>query len=307
MNAAKRLDIKFMRFRRAAQIFSIVLVLVSISSLSVRGLNFGLDFTGGTLVEINYEVAQPIKEIRLQLEKAGFKNAKLVNFGSETDVLVRLAQDGTSDLGDRVYAALQEYTGSEIVLKRIEYVGPQVGEELREQGGLGLLIAIIGVMIYVAIQFQIKFSLGAVVALLHDVLIVLGVFSLLQLDFDLTVLAALLAVIGYSLNDTIVVADRIRENFRIVRRASPEEIIDKSLNQTLGRTLMTSATTLLVLLSLFFFGGEIIHGFALALIFGVLIGTYSSIFVAASLLLILNISKDDLIVIKAENADDGLP
>lgn len=318
-----------MRFRRVAQIFSLALIFVSVGSLVVKGLNFGLDFTGGTLIEMQFTPAAEIAEVRTELESLGFDDAQIVHYGSEQDVLVRLPKkfeiseslkqlyeretalnfDVTNPgVGDIVYIALQSVmTDSDIVLKRIEFVGPQVGEELREQGGLGLLIAVLCVMVYVAVQFQIKFSLGAVVALLHDVLITLGIFSLLQLDFDLTVLAALLAVIGYSLNDTIVVADRIRENFRVVRRATPEEIIDKSLTQTLGRTLMTSATTLLVLISLFYFGGDILHGFALALIIGVVIGTYSSIFVAASLLLTLNITKDDLIVIKPETVDDGMP
>lgn len=321
--------ISFMRFRRIAQVFSIVLILASVGSLIGKGLNLGLDFTGGTLVEMQFTPAAKIIEVREKLESLGFEDAQIVHYGSEQDVLVRLPKkmlvtdslialyetettlkydDVNPGIGDVVYVALQSVmSNSDIVLKRIEFVGPQVGEELREQGGLGLLIAILCVMVYVAVQFQIKFSLGAVVALLHDVLITLGIFSLLQLDFDLTVLAALLAVIGYSLNDTIVVSDRIRENFRIVRRATPEEIIDKSLNQTLGRTLMTSATTLLVLISLFFFGGDILHGFALALIIGVVIGTYSSIFVAASLLLTLKVTKEDLIVIKPETADDGMP
>lgn len=329
MNTKDQFAIKFMRFRRVAQILSLVFVLVSIGSLATRGLNLGLDFTGGTLVEMQFTPAAEIAEVRSQLEALGFEDAQLVNYGSEQDVLVRLPKRIQVDdrlmeiyeretgldfdevnpgIGDLVFVALTSVMdSSDIVLKRIEFVGPQVGEELREQGGLGLLIAILCVMVYVAVQFQIKFSLGAVVALLHDVVITVGIFSLLQIDFDLTVLAALLAVIGYSLNDTIVVADRIRENFRIVRRATPEEIIDKSLNQTLGRTLMTSATTLLVLISLFFFGGDILHGFALALIIGVVTGTYSSIFVAASLLMTLNISKDDLIVIKPEAIDDGMP
>jgi len=299
---------KFMSYRKLAQVFSGVLILASIASLSLQGLNLGLDFTGGTLVEILYEDAADLKEIRNTLESNNYNGAQVVNFGSDRDVLVRLPQANTSDLGDQVVALLQENSGENLELKRIEYVGPQVGEELREQGGLGLLIAILGVMIYVAIQFQFKFSLGAVIALIHDIVITLGLFSLLQLDFDLTVLAALLAVIGYSLNDTIVVSDRIRENFRMVRRTSPEEVINLSLNQTLGRTVMTSLTTLLVLLSLFIFGGDIIHGFATALIFGVIIGTYSSIFVAASSLLALKVTKEDLIVPVPENADtDGMP
>ena len=232
-----------------------------------------------------------------------------LNFGSEQDVLVRLPQSNNSQLGDELLLVLQAgYSGS-IDLKRIEFVGPQVGEELREQGGLGLLFALICVMIYVAFRFQFKFSIGAVVALIHDVLITLGVFSVLQLDFDLTVLAALLAVIGYSLNDTIVVSDRIRENFRLVRKGEPAEIINRSLTQTLGRTVMTSLTTLLVLSSLFIFGGDIIHGFATALIVGVFIGTYSSIFVAANVLLMLEITKEDLAIPVVEGAEhvDGLP
>ncbi|NNM12326.1 MAG: protein translocase subunit SecF, partial [Pseudomonadales bacterium] len=246
--------------------------------------------------------------VRAALEQSGFENSQVVNFGSESEVLVRLGQANTADLGDRVLATLREATQANVNLKRIEYVGPQVGEELREQGGLGLLVAILGVMLYVAVQFQFKFSLGAVAALIHDVILTLGLFSLLQLDFDLTVLAALLAVIGYSLNDTIVVADRIRENFRMLRREEPEAVINRSLNQTLGRTVMTSLTTLLVLTSLFVFGGDIIHGFATALIFGVIVGTYSSIFVASGMLLTLKVTKEDLIVPVPENADvDSMP
>lgn len=301
-------NINFMGLRRATQVLSVVLVLAAIVSLATRGLNFGLDFTGGTLVEVAYEPPVPLNDVRSALEKSGYADSQVVNYGSESEVLVRLGQANTADLGDKVLAALRESTQSQVDLKRIEYVGPQVGEELREQGGLGLLIAIIGVMIYVAVQFQFKFSLGAVAALVHDVLLTLGFFSFLQLDFDLTVLAALLAVIGYSLNDTIVVSDRIRENFRMLRREQPVDVINRSLNQTLGRTVMTSATTLLVLFSLFLFGGDIIHGFATALIFGVIVGTYSSIFVAAGLLVTLNVTKEDLIVPVPENADmDSMP
>ncbi|NNL57540.1 MAG: protein translocase subunit SecF [Pseudomonadales bacterium] len=301
-------NIDFMRIRKITQTLSIVLLLASIVSLATRGLNFGLDFTGGTLVEVIYEPPVALADVRETLAKNGFAGSQVVNFGSEKDVLVRLPQDNTSDLGDRVLQALRDASSSDVTLQRIEYVGPQVGEELREQGGLGLLIAIIGVMIYVTVQFQFKFSLGAVAALIHDVILTLGLFSVLGLDFDLTVLAALLAVIGYSLNDTIVVADRIRENFRLLRRAEPIDVINTSLNQTLGRTIMTSATTLLVLLSLFIFGGDIIHGFATALIFGVIVGTYSSIFIAAGLMVTLKVTKEDLIVPVPENADvDNLP
>ena len=301
--------LNFMGYRKIAQIASAILLVISIASLSTNGLKLGLDFTGGTLVEVAYDKTADLGSIRSALETAGYNNALVINFGSDQDVLVRLPQSNNSQLGDELLAVLKQGHEGDIDLHRIEYVGPQVGEELREQGGLGLLAALISVMIYVTFRFQFKFSIGAVVALAHDVIIVLGFFSLLRLDFDLTVLAAILAVIGYSLNDTIVVSDRIRENFRIVRKGQPEDIINRSLTQTLGRTLMTSITTLLVLSSLFVFGGEIIHGFATALIVGVFIGTYSSIFVAANMLLALNLSKEDLAIPVIEGADqeDGMP
>lgn len=301
--------LNFMGYRKIAQIASAILLVISIASLSTNGLKLGLDFTGGTLIEVAYDQTADLSNIRSALETSGYNNALVINFGSDQDVLVRLPQSNNSQLGDELLAVLKQGYDGDIDLHRIEYVGPQVGEELREQGGLGLLAALISVMIYVTFRFQFKFSIGAVIALAHDVIIVLGFFSLLRLDFDLTVLAAILAVIGYSLNDTIVVSDRIRENFRIVRKGQPEEIINRSLTQTLGRTLMTSITTLLVLSSLFVFGGEIIHGFATALIVGVLIGTYSSIFVAANMLLALNISKEDLAIPVVEGADhvDGMP
>ncbi len=299
----------FMGYRKIAQIASAILLVISIASLSTNGLKLGLDFTGGTLVEVAYDQTADLGNIRSALETAGYNNALVINFGSDQDVLVRLPQSNNSQLGDELLAVLKQGHEGDIDLHRIEYVGPQVGEELREQGGLGLLAALISVMVYVTFRFQFKFSIGAVVALAHDVIIVLGFFSLLRLDFDLTVLAAILAVIGYSLNDTIVVSDRIRENFRIVRKGQPEDIINRSLTQTLGRTLMTSLTTLLVLTSLFVFGGEIIHGFATALIVGVFIGTYSSIFVAANMLLALKLSKEDLAIPVVEGADhvDGMP
>ncbi|MBT5922539.1 MAG: protein translocase subunit SecF [Cellvibrionales bacterium] len=301
--------LNFMGYRKIAQIASAILLVIAIASLSTNGLKLGLDFTGGTLIEVAYDQTADLSNIRSALETSGYNNALVINFGSDQDVLVRLPQSNNSQLGDELLAVLKQGYDGDIDLHRIEYVGPQVGEELREQGGLGLLAALISVMIYVTFRFQFKFSIGAVIALAHDVIIVLGFFSLLRLDFDLTVLAAILAVIGYSLNDTIVVSDRIRENFRIVRKGQPEEIINRSLTQTLGRTLMTSITTLLVLSSLFVFGGEIIHGFATALIVGVLIGTYSSIFVAANMLLALNISKEDLAIPVVEGADhvDGMP
>jgi preprotein translocase subunit SecF len=306
---ASQENINFMGLRVPAMILSIILLIVSIGTLSTQGLKLGLDFTGGTLVEIVYDKPADLKVVRDTLESSGYENALVINFGSDQDVLVRLPQSNNSELGDQLLEALTANYDGAIDLQRIEYVGPQVGEELREQGGLGLLVALICVMVYVTFRFQFKFSIGAVIALIHDVIITLGVFSLFHWDFDLTVLAALLAVIGYSLNDTIVVSDRIRENFRIVRKGSPHDIINKSLTQTLGRTLMTSATTLLVLLSLFIFGGDIIHGFAFALIIGVIIGTYSSIFVAANVLLALKISKEDLAIPVVEGAEhvDGMP
>lgn len=309
--------LNFMKFRKLAATFSGVLLLASIASLIINGLQFGLDFTGGTQIELEYHEPADLQNIRTQLNDAGFEGAVVTHFGVETEVMVRLPQleepkrnsdEGDSsdnaepNLTDKVFAALN-VDNSVAEVKRSEFVGPQVGEELRDQGGLGMVVALLIVMGYVAFRFQFKFSIGAVVALIHDVIIVLGVFSILHLDFDLTVLAAILAVIGYSLNDTIVVSDRIRENFRKVRQSDSIEIVNISLSETLGRTLVTSLTTLLVLLALFFVGGELIHGFAIALIIGVLIGTYSSIYVAANILLALNINTQDLIEPVKEGAE----
>ncbi len=299
--------INFMGLRKIAAVFSLVLLAVSVGSLAFNSLQFGLDFTGGALVEVEYAEPRPLNEIRGTLEQAGYDDVVVQTFGSPTAILVRLAQDHTSQLGDEVLAALRSGSDQEIELRRSEFVGAQVGDELREQGGLGMLLALGIVMLYVAFRFQIKFSVGAVVALAHDVLIVLGFFSLLRLDFDLTVLAAVLAVIGYSLNDTIVVCDRIRENFRIVRKGSSEEIINISLTQTLGRTLVTSLTTLLVLTALFFFGGELIHGFATALMVGVLVGTYSSVYVAGNVLLAMKVTREDLLPPAKEEVEDEMP
>ena len=297
--------INFMALRKMAGALSVALVLSAIVSLAVNQLQFGLDFTGGTLIEVGYEQPPSLVDVRVQLETAGFDGAVVQNFGSETDVLVRLSQTFNDKVGEQVLAALQSASSTPIELRRSEYVGGQVGEELTEQGGLGMLLALAIVMIYVALRFQIKFSVGAVVALIHDVLIVLGIFSIFKLDFDLNVLAAILAVIGYSLNDTIVMSDRIRENFRKLRKATSIEVINESLTQTLGRTLVTSITTLLVLTALLVFGGELIHSFALALTIGVLVGTYSSIYVAANVLLMLGISHEDLIVPPKEEVTEG--
>jgi preprotein translocase subunit SecF len=294
--------INFMGGRRIAMFLSIGLMIASIGVLAFKGLNFGLDFTGGTLIEVIYEEPVPLQQVREDLGAAGYESAIVVNFGSDTDVLVRMPDGMSPTLGDEVLAVLLAGTEGGIELRRIEFVGPQVGEELREQGGLAVLLALLVVLIYVAMRFQVKFSIGAVAALGHDVLITLGVFALVGWDFDLTVLAAILAVIGYSLNDSIVVADRIRENLRKLRKHEADEVINISLTETLDRTLVTSGTTLLVLVTLAVVGGEMIHSFALALLIGVGVGTYSSIYIVANLLLTMNISQDDLIVVEKEGA-----
>jgi len=297
-----------MKFRKIAGIISITIFLVSILSLGLRGLSLGLDFSGGTLLEITYEEPVSLELIRNTLEKNGYPDSQVVNFGTNLDVLIKVAdQDGNSSIGENIFNILNEQ-GISGELKRVEFVGPQVGAELRDQGGLGMLIALFMILMYVAFRFQYKFGLGAVAALMHDVVIILGLFSIFAWDFDLTVLAALLAVIGYSLNDTIVVSDRIRENFRTERVLEPVDMVDLSLNQTLGRTIITSFTTLLVLFALFIFGGELIRGFSLALILGVLVGTYSSIYVVANMLLSMNLSQEDLAIPEPEGADfDGMP
>ena len=297
-----------MNYRRVATISSLVLLVLSVGSLSFKGLNLGLDFSGGTLIEVSYEQAADLAEIRDLVFTNGFDDFQVVNFGSNSDVLIKVAdKNGNSQIGDVVFKFLQAADPA-VELKRSEFVGPQIGTELRDQGGLGMLVALGMILLYVAFRFQYKFALGAVAALAHDVVIIFGLFSLFSWDFDLTVLAALLAVIGYSLNDTIVVSDRIRENFRGERGYEPEEIVNKSINQTLSRTLITSLTTLLVLLALFFFGGDMIRGFSQALIIGVLIGTYSSIYVVANMLLGLSITQDDLAIPEPEGAEfDDMP
>ncbi|GAA6134121.1 protein translocase subunit SecF [Oceaniserpentilla sp. 4NH20-0058] len=301
-------DMNFMGVRKLAAAFSILLIVLSIGSLAVQGLKLGLDFTGGTLIEVAYETSADVTAVRSTLVDAGYEDITVQHFGSEEDVLVRMKEAYRADLGNEVLATLQAASAEEVVLRRAEFVGSQVGEELRDEGGLALLLALAVVMIYVAARFQFKFSVGAVVALMHDVIIILGIFSLFQIEFDLTVLAALLAVIGYSLNDTIVVADRIRENFRIIRQMLPIDVINRSLTQTLGRTLVTSLTTLLVLLALLWVGGELIHNFALALTAGVIIGTYSSIYVSANILLYMQISREDLLPPEEENDElDEIP
>ena len=294
----------FMGIRKYAVIFSVVMLLVSSVSLYTQGLELGLDFSGGTQIEVGYDKPADVGALRKTLVEAGFDNPVVVHFGSETDVLIRMQGEPDQTLSDRVYSVLQA-NGDKIELRRVDFVGPQIGEERRDDGGLGMLTALAIVMLYVAIRFQLKFSIGAVLALGHDVIITLGIFSLARLEFDLTVLAAILAVVGYSLNDTIVVSDRIRENFRKIRKATPVEVINESLSQTLWRTINTSITTMLVLLALFFIGGELIHNFAIALMIGVGIGTYSSIYVAATLMLALNVDREDLLeAVEGELVDD---
>lgn len=296
-------NIDFMSKRKLAMVFSILLILLSIGSLSTRGLSFGIDFTGGTLIEVAYPDSADLGAIRDLLDEAGYDDAQVQHFGTSRDVLIRIAPRGnkvSAELSEEVLTALQN-ADSAVEMRRVEFVGPQVGEELTEQGGLAVLYALLGILIYITLRFEYRFSFGAVAALVHDVIITLGVFSLVQVEFDLTVLAAILAVIGYSLNDTIVVFDRIRENFRKMRKGTPTDIMNVSINQTLARTMMTSLTTLLVLLALFFLGGEIIHSFALALIVGVFVGTYSSIFVAGASTLALGVSKADLMPVQKED------
>lgn len=290
--------VNFMGYRKIALIFSIVMMLAAVGSLATNKLNFGLDFTSGTLIDVGFEEAADLGQIRQIMDNNGFEDAVVKLYGSSRDVVIRLAEreDVKAEmLGNQVLDVLKAGTGQELVMRRIEFVGASVGDELTEQGGLAMLTALICILVYVAFRFEWRFALGSVFALFHDVLLTLGLFSILGLEFDLTVLAAILAVIGYSLNDTIVVSDRIRENFRKVREGGPEEIINISLTQTLSRTIITSITTLLVLFALFFKGGALIHGFATALLFGVFIGTYSSVYVASSIALALGISKEDLI------------
>ncbi len=289
--------INFMGQRKIASIISTILVIGSLFGLFVKGLNLGIDFTGGTIIELNYDRPADVDKIRTVLQKTGFDSATVQNFGSAEDVLIRIApQEGmnSAQISNKVLDALRAETQGKIDVRRVEFVGPQVGEELTQDGALAVIYALIGILIYVALRFEFRFAVGSVAALVHDVIITLGVFSWFQIQFDLTVLAAILAVIGYSLNDTIVVFDRVRENFRTLREGSPVEVTNIAVNQMLSRTIMTSLTTLVVLLALFFLGGEIIHGFALALIVGIVVGTYSSTYIASAIALALGVSKADL-------------
>ena len=299
----RKTNIDFMSRRTIALVFSSILIVASIASLTMRGLNFGLDFTGGTLIEVGYPSAPDTTEVRDNLSNAGFDSV-VQTFGTATDIVVRIppsdVQESSAELSTRVLAALSQGVEGEIEMRRVEFVGPQVGDELAEQGILAVIYAMVGVFLYVMFRFQWRFSVGAVAALFHDIIISMGVLSLVQVEFDLTVVAAILAVVGYSLNDTIVLFDRIRENFPRYRKRQPVDVVNTSINETLSRTLMTSTTTLMVLLALFYFGGEIIHGFAFTLITGVVVGTYSSIYVASTALLTLGVSKYDLLEVEKE-------
>jgi len=295
----------FMGQRKIAAIFSAVMIITAIISLGMNGLNYGIDFTGGTLVEVGYKDAVELDDVRAAIQETLFDDAVIQYFGSASDVLIRISpREGLNSaaISNEILNKLRE-AGQSVDMRRVEFVGPQVGDELTEDGGLAMIYALFGILIYVALRFQMRFSVGAIAALVHDVIITIGFFSVLQLNFDLSVLAAILAVIGYSLNDTIVVFDRIRENFRKIRNKTPIEVVNTSLNQTLNRTIITSLTTLLVLIALFLFGGEIIHSFAAALIIGVLIGTYSSIYVASPVTLALGITKQDLMPVEKEGAE----
>ena len=304
-------NINFIGNRNIALIFSGALMIISIGSLAVRGLQMGIDFTGGTLIEVGYQKAVDLTVLRNTLDKEGYGDATVQNFGTAKDVLIRLKpQEGVSnvELSTKVIDAINKNTAEPASVRRVEFVGPQVGDDLAQDGFLALLYSTIGILIYIAWRFEWKFSVGAVLATFHDVIVTLGLFSILGLEFDLTVLAAVLALIGYSLNDTIVVYDRIRENFRQLRNKSTEEIMNISVNVTLSRTIMTSLTVILVLASLFFLGGEVIHNFAVVLLFGVFFGTYSSIFIASPMALLLGISPEDLMIPVKEGAElDGRP
>ena len=299
-------NINFMSKSKPALMISGVILLVCLASIIFRGLNLGIDFTGGTLIEVGYEQSADLNKVRSALADSGFSDAVVQHFGTAKDVLVRIAprEDMSSaQLSSTLLEILNTTSETDVNMRRVEFVGPQIGDELIEKGGMAMLIALLCILVYVWVRFEKRFSVGSIAALVHDVIFTLGIFSIFQLEFDLTVLAALLAVIGYSLNDTIVVFDRVRENFRMIRKGTPVEVVNKSINQTLSRTIMTSLTTLLVLIALFIFGGELIHGFASALIIGVVVGTYSSVYVATSTTLLLGVTKQDLMPVEKEGAE----
>jgi preprotein translocase subunit SecF len=308
----------FMGVRRAAAMGSLLLVLISLGSLATRGLDFGLDFTSGTSVRLNFSESVAIGEVNTALAGGGYNDAVVVSFGSDRDIRIILPVDESvaeADqasqavrVGETITALLASSTAADITLEGSDYVSAKVGTELAEQGGLGMLVALGIIMVYIAVRFQFKFSVGAVVALAHDLIITLGLFSVFGMEFNLNTLAAMLAIIGYSLNDTIVVSDRIRENFRRLRSGSPADMVNVSLNQTLGRTIITSFTTLLVLVSILLVGGESTQGFAIALIIGVVVGTYSSIYIASNVILMMNVTREDLMIpIKEGSELDDIP
>ena len=299
------MQINFMRPRKIASALSILLVVLSIFSLSFKGLNAGLDFTGGTLIEIKLSQSTNLEEIREVLGSRIEDDFQVSYFGSEQDVLIKIPGGSENNLSEEIVAVSKN--SFQFDLRRKDFIGPQIGEELRDQGGLGILAAMLVMMVYIMFRFQFKFAIGALLALIHDVLIVLGFFSIFYIGFNLTVLAAILAVIGYSLNDTIVVSDRIRENYRKKRKSDNVDVINRSLNQMLGRTLITSLTTLLVLFALLILGGDFIQNFAIALICGVIVGTYSSIYVLCNNLIFMNLNFEDLAIKKSETYDDGMP
>ena len=302
-------EYNFLSIRYVAMALSILLMLISLGSLITKGLNKGIDFTGGFLIEVSYQQAPTISQVRSDLAGGGFPEAIVQNFGGSKDLMIRiLPREGIDNkaVGKQIIEILDN-SSNKAELRGSEFIDPQVGEELTDQGGLAMIFALIMIMIYIIIRFQWKFSIGAVAALIHDVLITIGVFSFFQVSFDLAVLAAILAVIGYSLNDTIVIFDRIRENFRLLRKTETLTILNKSINQTISRTVITSGTTLLVLCALYFIGGKSLEGFSLALIIGVIIGTYSSIYVASTSIFLLDVSTSDLLQVKKEQIDDGMP
>lgn len=303
----------FMRHAHVISVLSVVLTIVSIGSLTFRGLNFGIDFTGGVLVEVGYQQEADLQGIRSRLGAGGYPEAQVQNFGTARDVLIRLpprsgqeGADAGNQLGQQIIGLLAD-SGQQVDLRRVEFVGPQVGKDLTEQGTLSVLAALALILVYVMFRFQWKFALGAVVATAHDAVVTVGIFSLFWIPFDLSVVAAVLALIGYSLNDTVVVFDRIRDNFRIVRRGAREDIFDRSINETLSRTIITSLLTLLVVIALLVFGGEALKGFSIALAFGIVFGTYSSIYVASAIAYFLKVTALDLMPVKKEGAVDDLP
>jgi preprotein translocase subunit SecF len=311
MEFFKKTNIPFMRWKWHAVVLSSLINLIGIASFVWPGFELGLDFTGGTLIEVGYKEPADVDQVRAALDGAGFGGATVQHFGSARDVMIRLQPKGEANaqaLSDEVFATLSQAAGGQVELRRVEFVGPQVGQDLTEQAVLVVLYALIGILIYVALRFEYRYAIGAVIATVHDVVVVLAVFTLFQIEFDLTVLAAVLAVIGYSLNDTVVIYDRIRENFRKIRKGTPEEVVNLSVNETLSRTIMTGGTTVITLLSLYVFGGQAINSFALALLVGIGVGTYSSIYVGSAAALILGVSRADMLPVKKEGEGlDALP